>query len=51
MCQEIYRVWEDAIHRVASFHPVEWGLKKEFTNHEHFMGYLAELQNRGFRFQ
>ena len=25
--------------------------KKEFTDHEHFMGYLAELQNQGFRFQ
>ena len=51
MDSDVYIVWEDTNNRIASFHPIEMGNKKEFKNYDYFMSYLVELQNRGYRFQ
>lgn len=46
-----YRVWVGERDRIASFHEVEGYRPETFVNHDLFIQFLRQLQEKGFRFQ
>ena len=49
--QRVYLVWVGEEERIASFHEVDGYRMESFFNHDFFIQYLRQLQERGFRFQ
>lgn len=48
---KVYWVWVGEEDRIASFHEIAGYRSECFENHEFFIQYLRQLQERGFRFQ
>ncbi len=48
---ESRRIWLDDEARIASFHPIEGWRLLDFLDHGYFMGFLQDLQQKGYRFQ
>ena len=44
-------VWLNEDSRIASFHPVEGYREQGFRDHDHFLAFVQNLQEQGYRFQ
>lgn len=49
--QTIHQLWLEDEARIVSFHPMEGWRLLDFLDQGHFMGFLQDLQQRGYRFQ
>ena len=49
--ETLHRLWLEDEARIVSFHPMEGWRLLDFLNHGHVMGFLQDLQQKGYRFQ
>lgn len=47
----VHRLWLDEESRIVSFRPITGWRLLAFRDHGHFIGFLQDLQQKGYRFQ